>query len=157
MACTGVHGANRLASNSLLEALVFGRRIMTRTLEETSSEPRSGNIGEPLYLSLEEASSPKMAAEPPSVASLEALMWKDVGIVRSKESLEKAKAILAGWQRMMPSEPTDRPSHELANMILTGQLITQAALAREESRGAHFRTDFPQEAEKWRRHIVFRS
>ena len=82
-------------------------------------------------------------------------MWDDVGIIRGKESLTRARDMLAGWQRELPA-PDDRPSHELANLVLAGRLVTEAALIREESRGAHYRTDFPQPRDSWLRHIVFR-
>ena len=56
----------------------------------------------------------------------------------------------------MMSLPADRPSYELCNLVLTGRLVTEAALVREESRGAHFRSDFPRHSPQWRRHIIFR-
>ena len=67
--------------------------------------------------------------------------------------LTEAVDILGSWQHTLP-QPSDRQSHELANMIVTGRLIAEAALLREESRGAHFRSDFPQRSPEWLRHIV---
>jgi L-aspartate oxidase len=81
-------------------------------------------------------------------------MWDRVGIVRSGESLKQAASILAFWRTGLP-EPSDRPSYELNNLILSARLMTEAALLREESRGAHFRTDFPKTLSEWQRHIVF--
>ena len=82
-------------------------------------------------------------------------MWENVGIVRSRESLEEAAAVLAGWERKL-GDRVDRPSYELDSLVVTGRLVVEAALAREESRGAHFRTDFPEPSEDWLKHIVYR-
>ena len=76
-----------------------------------------------------------------SVSTLKNLMWDKVGIIRNQEGLTAAADILAAWQRGLPL--TERVSYELSNMILTGSLMAEAALIREESRGAQFRTDFP--------------
>jgi L-aspartate oxidase len=114
---------------------------------------------------------------PPTREALQALMWDHVGIVRDGDRLAAAAARLAAWDVApadgaqapppanvaQPSTPNDqRPAtndrgrHELRNMIIVGRLMAEAALAREESRGAHYRTDFPHPREEWRRHIVFR-
>lgn len=69
--------------------------------------------------------------------------------------LAEASLTLAMWQRSAP-EPLDRPSHELNNLLLVGRIVTEAALMRTESRGAHYRTDFPNPDEAWRRHLIFR-
>jgi aspartate oxidase len=98
-------------------------------------------------------------------------MWRDVGIVRDREMLARAKAVLSTWSarvdasrdvvapRVLP-EPQDelsswRESQELADMLTCARLATEAALAREESRGAHFRRDFPEQRQDWRRHLVW--
>ena len=148
-ACTGVHGANRLASNSLLETIVFAKRVVQRTLlkEVTVNEPSAEAVS---------LSAPVAAHVPPlDLGALQSLMWDKVGIVRDGRSLAEAKAILSAWQASLP-EPTDRPSHELANLLLCARLVTEGALMREESRGAHYRVDFPDRSEGWHRHIVFR-
>jgi L-aspartate oxidase len=82
-------------------------------------------------------------------------MWEKVGIVRDGASLAEAALMLSLWQRSAPP-PSDRPSQELSNLLLAGRLVTEAALMRQESRGAHYRSDFPHADEAWRRHIVFR-
>jgi L-aspartate oxidase len=82
-------------------------------------------------------------------------MWDKVGIIRSGKSLKEAASILATWENLL-SKPSDRPSYELNNLVLCARLVTEAALLRKESRGAHFRTDFPRSVPKWQRHIVFR-
>ena len=86
---------------------------------------------------------------------LQSLMWDKVGIIRSGKSLKEAAGVLATWESRL-SEPIDRPSYELNNLVLCARLMTEAALLREESRGAHFRTDFPQTSPEWQQHIVFR-
>jgi len=80
-------------------------------------------------------------------------MWDKVGIIRSGKSLKEAAGVLATWENCV-SQPIDRPSYELNNLVLCARLMTEAALLREESRGAHFRTDFPQTLTEWERHIV---
>ncbi len=152
-ACTGVHGANRLASNSLLEVVVFSKRIVERTREIDKVVPMPGAVQTGCYT----FSKRKGAESVPqlNLPNLESLLWDKVGIVRSGEGLSEAADILATWQKLLP-QPTDRPSYELNNMVLTARLMTEAALLREESRGAHFRTDFPKPSPDWQRHIVFK-
>ena len=173
-ACTGVHGANRLASNSLLESVVFSKRIVQRT--EMTAPPRRrkkrdsspvvarnevtkqplGGLGTSSAISYclpEREVLPKVS--PLNLPNLEALVWDKVGIIRSGKSLKEAASILATWESLLP-QPSDRPSYELNNLVLCARLMTEAALLREESRGAHFRTDFPQTSPEWQRHIVFR-
>ncbi len=151
VACTGVHGANRLASNSLLETVVFARRAVERTV--------SGEGPDPLppvdTLPLPEPRPATQAVPPLDRSRLQTLMWDDVGIIRSGESLTRAREALAAWQTQLPALD-DRASHEMANLVLAGRLVTEAALIREESRGAHYRTDFPEPRDSWLRHIVFR-
>ncbi len=151
-ACTGVHGANRLASNSLLETIVFAKRVVQRALRQAQGEP-SVNEASADAVSL---SAPVAAEVPPlDLGALQSLMWDKVGIVRSGDSLAQAKAILAAWQATLP-HPSDRSSHELASLLTCGRLVTEAALRRQESRGAHYRVDFPEPSQAWQRHIIFR-
>ncbi|HXX59544.1 MAG TPA: L-aspartate oxidase [Dehalococcoidales bacterium] len=151
-ACTGVHGANRLASNSMLEVLVFSKRIMERTGagNHNTAVRHSGNDE---YRVLPRRQSPKSIALPDTPA-LQSLMWNEVGIIRNREGLKEAVQTLAAWHRLLPP-PTDRASRELRNMVVTGRMAAEAALAREESRGAHFRFDFPQKSVAWQHHIIF--
>jgi L-aspartate oxidase len=153
-ACTGVHGANRLASNSLLEVVVFAKRIMERTREAPKPSELAHQRSEGEYFSLGER---KATGAVPALGllGLQSLMWDKVGMVRSREGLEEAASVLASWQETM-ERPSDRASYELSDMILMGRLMAEAALIREESRGAHFRSDFPEPSPQWQRHIVFR-
>ena len=148
-ACTGVHGANRLASNSLLETVVFAKRVVERSIASPDTSAAFTTDARDLGARGVEG------AGTPNLASLQALMWDKVGIVRDGDGLAQATAQLAAWRTALP-EPHDRPSHELANLLLAGRLMAEAALEREESRGAHYRTDFPEPREEWRRHITFR-
>jgi len=152
-ACTGVHGANRLASNSILEVLVFSKRIMEKAGEMTESRVTTANKEAKVHRSLSQRQPPE-AMLAPSLSALQHLLSNNVGIMRNKESLTEAADTLAAWQKTVP-QPTDRPSSELNNLVLTGRLVTEAALLREESRGAHFRSDFPRSLPQWQCHTVF--
>jgi L-aspartate oxidase len=153
-ACTGVHGANRLASNSLLEAIVFSRRIMDRTRNKGKDKSSEDEKLKDLHTQLSQRPAPKVVPAP-SLALLQQLNWEKAGIVRDKEGLNQAAAVLAAWQSAFP-HPTDQPSYELSSLITLGRLLTEAALIREESRGAHYRSDFPQSLPKWQCHIIWR-
>jgi L-aspartate oxidase len=175
-ACTGVHGANRLASNSLLETVVFAKRVIERTKDpKRAPVPYYGgairlpeSIGEearktgvyraggdiPTRIGVPARALP-FAETPLSLSNLQALMWDKVGIVRDGPGLAEAALTLAMWQRSA-SPPADRPSQELANLLLAARIVTEAALVRQESRGAHYRTDFPETLDSWRHSIIFR-
>ncbi|MCX6003115.1 MAG: L-aspartate oxidase [Chloroflexi bacterium] len=152
-ACTGVHGANRLASNSMLEVLVFSKRILERTRKGSGPimPAKKQTSDEHHHLKLRKSPQKAPAA---GILSLKSLMWNKVGIIRNKKNLTEAADALAVWQRRLP-QLTGQVSHEFSNMLLTGRLMTEAALIREESRGAHFRTDFPQSSPAWQHHIIF--
>jgi L-aspartate oxidase len=153
IACTGVHGANRLASNSLLEVVVFAKRIVLRAKQGIMAKASPVKPDEIFHL----AERPPLPSTPPlRLPALESLMWDNVGILRSEETLEKTAAILATWEKGL-TEPGDRPQYELTNMVLTGRLMTEAALLRKESRGAHFRSDFPSPSPDWKRHVIFQT
>ncbi|MFC1864883.1 L-aspartate oxidase [Chloroflexota bacterium] len=151
-ACTAVHGANRLASNSLLEAVVFSKRIIRNTSEKGKIESPTAAQGMKSHCSLSQR--PVVQAVTLSLSALQMLLRDKVGIIRNKEGLTQAADVLATWQKSLPP-PADRPSYEISSLILTGRLVTEAALVREESRGAHFRSDFPQSSAQWQHHIVF--
>jgi len=151
-ACTGVHGANRLASNSMIEVLVFAKRIM-ETIERGVERAIPSAVKHPdIYQSLTDRRSSE-AVPSLSLSALQQLLWDKVGIIRDKQSLTQAARTLATWQKILP-QPTDRPSYELSNLVLCGRLVTEAALLRKESRGAHFRSDYPHSLSRWKHHIV---
>lgn len=132
-ACTGVHGANRLASNSLLEGLVFGARVVD-SMREDHRNPA------PSPCKSSEHSGLNNAAE--VAGQFRHAMWKHAGVVRSKEGLQQLQQQIAQWKRSL-GEVVGRQAIETRNLLTVGELITRSALAREESRGAHFRSDSP--------------
>jgi L-aspartate oxidase len=154
VACTGVHGANRLASNSLLEAIVFSKRIIERTKTKVKEKAAKNVPVKDMYVSLGERPIPKVLPAL-NLTQLQQLHWNKAGIVRDKDGLNQAAGILAGWHQSLP-KPTDQSSHELRNLVLTGRLLTEAAYIREESRGAHFRSDFPESSPRWQCHVIWR-
>jgi len=163
-ACTGVHGANRLASNSLLEVLIFSKRIIARTMGRGETRPAAEpaaptsplveSTGD-LFTDLTLTESLSEPVPEPSIGALQDLMWEKVGISRSGEKLREAQSVLSAWHEFFKPQ-VNRADYELGNMILVAKMMADAALMREESRGAHFRTDFAAESPQWERHIVFR-
>lgn len=148
VASTGVHGANRLASNSLLEGVVFGERVARQLEHPTSGGPRDA----PRMLSLGLPAGKGEDDRAACFREVGALLWDDVGIVRDRRGLELAVRRLEGWRdRCEPPNPTELAAPS-ANAALTALLIARAALAREESRGAHFRSDFPRPSPRWKYH-----
>lgn len=149
VASNGVHGANRLASNSLLEGLVFGEHVVRQLLHPVpkSPEPPARVLRVPM------GPGEGRPEEPSQFDEVRDLLWDDVGIVRSAAGLRGAVAAFEGLGRAL--EPADARSlpGPIANAALTASLIARSALTRTESRGAHFRSDWPKPREVWRRHI----
>jgi L-aspartate oxidase len=142
VSCTGVHGANRLASNSLLEGLVFGRRVASVLADDAqlggwpAASPLPGiqRATDGIVLPERSLSIPVANA---IRQQLRETMWRDVSLRRDAKRLTEATETLRSLAASGPMDP------ETANMLLAAQLIATAALAREESRGGHFREDFP--------------
>ncbi|MBB5339490.1 L-aspartate oxidase [Tunturiibacter gelidoferens] len=137
-ACTGVHGANRLASNSLLEGLVFGALAAETMVAETSLTELDASAS---VVAASGGVTPEAATER-WIKELRDLMWKDAGLLRDKGGLEQAKRGLVALAAAMPKGLTRR-AVEARNLHVVAELIVASALGREESRGAHFRNDFP--------------
>lgn len=139
-ASTGLHGANRLASNSLLEAGVMAIRSAAHIASTfTDLKPNLVVACEPISLDL-----------PEDIIVLKSAMYRLAGLVRSAGSLKKLQARLhKGKAKAVPSHPVD---FEAANMLCLANMIAQAALNRTESRGGHFREDYPQSRDNFRRH-----
>jgi L-aspartate oxidase len=137
VACTGVHGANRLASNSLLEGLVFGVLAAETMAEAAAEETNLTAIPEALAA----ASTPEAAAER-WIADLRGLMWKHAGLLRDGNGLREAQRGLDALAVSMP-RGLFRRALEARNLHAVSGLIVASALGREESRGAHYRNDFP--------------
>ena len=154
-ACAAVHGANRLASNSLLDTLVFSRRLVEATTGNAPEpRPTDGSDGED-YLRMMLTNRAMVCATVPERGreNLQDLMWRNVGIARNGTRLLLSARILNLWQRTMPA-PESPQDYELRNMLVVARLMTEAALQRRESRGAHYRTDFAEPSPEWERHIV---
>ncbi len=147
-ASVGVHGANRLASNSLLEGLVFGKRA------GVSSSKCLGELARPNRARPNKDASPKINFGEIK-KSLQELMEEKAGIIRCGKSLKEALEKLEEWDKILEVPLSSQEEFELRNMVTVARLITASALRREESRGAHFRSDFPAtDDKKWKRHIV---
>ncbi|MDD2555228.1 MAG: L-aspartate oxidase [Syntrophaceticus sp.] len=151
VACNGVHGANRLASNSLLEGLVFGVRAAEHAKGYIEHNFNDGD----LQCNIEERV-PDWDVSWQSVASaVRSLMWDKVGIVRTESDLIQAIAELEKLKEICPAWPTSRRGVEAQNLLTLGLLAARAALMRKESRGGHFREDYPCKDDKqWMRHII---
>ncbi|MDD5448327.1 MAG: L-aspartate oxidase [Actinomycetota bacterium] len=150
VACTGVHGANRLASNSLLEGLVFAHRLAIRVRE-------SGEINLPTtkrrFSALLESEEPKMKSELLR-GNLREVMFDSVGMVRHEKGLREALDFIVDNMDVLRAEYKDIRSMELKNMLILGYLVARAARMRTESRGSHLRKDYPEQDDwNWRKHI----
>jgi L-aspartate oxidase len=135
-ASTGAHGANRLASNSLLEAVVFAARVADDIAARGPAEPASAaGKGSDTVNSLEPSDD--------DVALLRHTMARHVGVVRDRTGLAEALSVIARLERSCRST-------RFLNMLTAAKLIAAAALARTESRGGHYRSDFPESDPAWR-------
>jgi L-aspartate oxidase len=151
-ACTGVHGANRLASNSLLEGLVFGARAADAMLGPTAAGAPFSVGAEPM------PSLARCADDMPSAQTVRDLMWRHAGLLRSRDSLETLVSKLSAWRDHLhgagAGAESDRDIRGLSSVVTVGLLIARGALRRAESRGGHFRTDFPQRDDiHWQKHV----
>ena len=159
-AATGVHGANRLASNSLLEGLVFGARAGQAMMNDAPIGKRSkmtlpGSPAPQPNATLAGPAAPKPIKATPAALALKAIrdiMWNKVGILRSGKELQEALQQLVALELPKAADP-DRADHELHNLHALATLIARSGLAREESRGSHYRSDFPyRDDEKFSKH-----
>jgi L-aspartate oxidase len=154
---TGLHGANRLASNSLIEALVFGKRAGEHAGKLIAEE--SEDLIPP-KLTVEVESSSRTELDMADVrSSLRSLMWRNVGIERNGPHLEEASEIISFWSRYILDKTFDSPAGwELQNMLEVATLVARSAALRTETRGVHYRTDFPAlDDVHWKVHIDWQS
>ncbi|HWR37036.1 MAG TPA: L-aspartate oxidase [Clostridia bacterium] len=142
VAATGVHGSNRLASNSLLEGLVFGARAAEAMCRETKPQKNHARPDASPEKAKKAATSAPCPEAEEVVRQVQRIMWQDVAIVREGKRLRQAIASLEQLQ-VATAKAECRRAREAANLLQTGLLIARSALAREESRGAHYRTDYP--------------
>ena len=156
VACSGVHGANRLASNSLLEGLVFGERAARAATAFAAGHQGDQGVlpsihdvdgGPPAHLD----DADKLRS------SLRRVMWGKVGLIRTADSLARAIAQLCKWERLVSRPFAVRQDLEVKNMVQVARCIAEAALWRENSVGAHYRADYPKaEGPRWKEHSQVR-
>lgn len=157
VACTGVHGANRLASNSLLEGLVFGARAGRAALDSPigNEQIESSSLGTAYSVSNVIPHEHIRAYEEIRHA-LRKVMWERVGIIRCEVSLGEAREKFERWSFILNKNVVTRRELELKNMLVVGKLITHAASLRKGSAGAHYRSDFKERGEEWEKHITLK-
>jgi L-aspartate oxidase len=149
VACTGVHGANRLASNSLLEGLVYGARAAQNMREQLPLQ-RNGPAARAKGSFANSNGQP--AETEKFISKVQSLMWQNVGVVREGKNLRQVVSELSA---LPPLAGSGRRSCEAANILQAGLLIARSALAREESRGAQYRLDYPLKNEaRFHKHSV---
>src|SRR5262245_22126819 len=160
-ACTGVHGANRLASNSLLEGLVFG----ARAAEAMQQPPQGARLGDGWRIAATGVEPPASGLRPPAplqeTDDIRALMWRGAGLFRTRTRLIDAVGQLNSCynktREAMNRTPSIAANGKRFNVLTVARLIARAALRREESRGGHYREDFPARDDlNWRVHLVDR-
>lgn len=152
-ACNGIHGANRLASNSLLEGLVFGRMIGLQVEERLACKGRSIVFTDVANITSRE---PIDFDKKAMVTEVQKEMTKNVGIVRNREGLTAALDKLSlDMSKIQDMKNETIEDYELQNIVMLSKLVVESALEREESRGAHFRSDFDKtDDENWKKHII---
>jgi len=145
VACTGVHGANRLASNSLLEGLVYGARAGIAASRTTIVPAGGADVAETVS-TIPDSDEIKRI--------LRKVMWEKVGIIRCAGSLDEAKLVLTVYNEIGGKAYLRRHELELKNMLTVARLIIEASLRREGSVGAHYRSDFKDRGDRWQEHIM---
>jgi L-aspartate oxidase len=150
VACTGVHGANRLASNSLLEAVVFADRAARVTRDMVTSTP-----------SAPDPPPPRGGGPPPADLDglrrrIRQILWTGAGIVRDDAGLAAAEAELGALEPGIPANPRTPEAAEVANLFLVGRLIVRSAILRKESRGLHFSRSHPDSDPAFQRDTIIR-
>ncbi len=163
VSCTGVHGANRLASNSLLEGLVYGYRAGRAAAQQRAAAGRrrkewnaGPDSGYPECRKLHDPREDKLRDSDKIRDILREIMWQDTGIIRSKTSLVEALERLSEWKFILDMDFASRRDIELKNMLTVALIIAGAALRRKESIGAHYRSDYPSKGGHRLKHSIIR-
>jgi len=142
--CTGVHGGNRLASNSLAEAIAFGALCGEKAVKEKHRKGKFSAVSKPV---------PENTPNKQAVPVLKNLLWEKCGIVRTKTRLESGLAWIKSQETLFKKAHNVKEL-ETMNSLLLGENMIRQALKREESRGCHYREDFPERNKKLRRHFT---
>ncbi|MCA9262202.1 MAG: L-aspartate oxidase [Planctomycetales bacterium] len=153
---SGLHGANRLASNSLLEGVVYGESAGVEASREAASMPHDWQA---LPLRNPEREVPEESLDLDDIRnSLKSLMWRSAGVRRTQAALQEAQKTIGHWCDYVLLRQFSSPSGwVLQNMLVVARLVIEAALIRDESRGVHFRSDYPETDDaRWLRHVTFR-
>jgi L-aspartate oxidase len=156
---SGLHGANRLASNSLLEGLVYGARAGAAAAAEVLADGPDGDEFRVPALATPRAAEPGAGALDLADIrnSLQSLMWRQVGVERTGAALGEALGTVEGWCRyVLPRQFADQQGWQLQNMLEVARLMIRSALERRETRGVHFRSDHPEQRDEWRAHLAWR-
>jgi L-aspartate oxidase len=158
---SGLHGANRLASNSLLEGLVYGARAGAAAAAELLAAGPDGDAFRVPPITnprVEDNGSDGATLDLADIRnSLQSLMWRQVGVERRGADLAEALEAVEGWCRyVLPRQFADPQGWQLQNMLQVARLMIASALAREETRGVHFRADCPQPSADWLAHVAWR-
>ena len=154
-ACTGVHGANRLASNSLLETVIFAHRAIDQIISprsiENQIEPEENRYSIPV---IESTEGDNIMTASDIKKEIQNIMWVHAGVVRRREGLELARVKLERLVRHA-SNKDEIGDYETQSLLTVSRLMIDAALKRTESRGSHFREDFAASNENWKKHIRY--
>lgn len=151
---TGIHGANRLASNSLLEGIVFGRRIALKVSEMLMNEKNNQKHHARFFVKTERMNKGYNSKE--AILSIKQTMTELVGIEMTYDTLNEAlQRVVEIKKEIADMNNTTFDDYVLQNMVLLAELAIKAAIMREESRGAHYRSDFKETKDEWKVHIVF--
>lgn len=153
--CTGLHGANRLASNSLLEAIVYGVAAGVGASEAARAITDEQHLRVlPISNQIKTPRNPMLHLQDIK-NTLKSVMWRNAGVKRNAELLTDGLETLSQLKRFMRGEQIDSEGWDLQNMLQIGTIIMNAALLREETRGGHTRTEFPDRRPEWLKHITF--
>jgi L-aspartate oxidase len=157
VSCTGVHGANRLASNSLLECVVFGKRVAKAALQDAESEPNKIKFTKSFDKGMCQISDGIYEDLRRFEDELKEIMSTHFGLVRSRLNLESGIQKLRKIGHETSQIPNCVEKHRFRSQLLVAELIASASLERTETRGSHARDDYPKEDPKWRKSILLKA